>query len=179
VTCENKIVLDTDVISSFAWVERFDIIIELYSPNVIILDVVKDELIEVKHLFNRVNKYIESQDIELIEMDPYSDEGLEYFRLRDELWTIGKGEASCMAYCRYHNCILGSNNFADILNYCKEFDIQIKTTVEIMLEAYENKLIDFRIGSRMWEKMIEKRRKLPYKTFQEAIDIFREKREEN
>lgn len=57
-TCENKIVLDTDVISSFAWVERFDIIIELYSPNVIILDVVKCELIKVKHLFDRVNKYI-------------------------------------------------------------------------------------------------------------------------
>lgn len=179
VTCENKIVLDTDVISSFAWVERFDIIIELYSPNVIILDVVKDELIKVKHLFNRVSKYIESQDIELLEMDPYSDEGLEYARFLKDLWSIGKGEAACMAYCRYHNCILGSNNFADILNYCKKFGIQIKTTVEIMIEAYENELIDFRIGSRMWKKMIEKRRKLPYKTFQEAIDIFREKREEN
>ncbi len=84
-----------------------------------------------------------------------------------------------MAYCRYHNCILGSNNFSDILTYCKKFGIQIKTTVEIMIEAYENKLIDFRIGSRMWKKMIEKRRKLPYENFQEAIDDFREKKEEN
>lgn len=178
-TCENKIVLDTDVISSFAWVERFDIIIELYSPNIIILDVVKDELIKIRHLFNRVNKYIDSEDIEFIEIDPYSDEGLEYFNLRDNLWTVGSGEAACMAYCRYHNCILGSNNFADILNYCNKFGIQIKTTVEIMLEAYESKLIDFRIGTRIWDKMIEKRRKLPYRTFQEAIDNYREKKEEN
>ena len=109
VTCENKIVLDTDVISSFAWVERFDIIIELYSPDVIILDVVKDELIKVKHLFNIVNKYIESEDIELIKLDINADEGLEYGRLLKDIWTVGKGEAACMAYCRYHNCILGSN----------------------------------------------------------------------
>ncbi len=76
VTCENKIVLDTDVISSFAWVERFDIIVELYSTDIIILDVVKDELIKIKHLFNRVNKYIESEDIELIKLDINADEGL-------------------------------------------------------------------------------------------------------
>jgi predicted nucleic acid-binding protein len=179
VTYENKIVLDSDVISSFAWVERFDIVIKLYSPNIIVLDVVKDELIKVKHLFNKVKKYIESEDIELVNIDLNAEEGLEYGHLLKYSWRIGKGEAACMAYCRYHNCILGSNNFADILNYCKEFGIKIKTTVGIMIEAYENKLIDFRIGSRMWKKMIEKRRKLPYKTFQEAIDNYREKREED
>ncbi len=176
-TCENKIVLDTDVISSFAWVDRFDIVIKLYSPDIIILDVVKEELIKVRHLFDIVNKYIESEDIQFIKIDPYSEEGIEYARLLKDLWSIGKGEAACMAYCRYHNCILGSSNFSDILDYCEKFNIRINTTVEIMIEAYKNELIDFRIGSRIWKKMIEKRRKLPYKTFQEAIDEFREKKE--
>lgn len=178
-TCENKIVLDTDVISSFVWVERFDIIVDLYSPEIIILNVVKEELAKVSHIFNRVNKYIESGDVQMVKIDPYSDVGLEYFHLLDDLWSVGKGEAACMAYCRYHNCILGSNNFTDILNYSHEFGIRIKTTVDIMIEAYENKLIDFRVGSRIWERMINKRRKLPYKTFLEALDDFRSRGEEN
>ncbi|MCK4421334.1 hypothetical protein KAW48_06000 [candidate division WOR-3 bacterium] len=168
-TSKKPIVLDTDMISSFAWVKRVDIIIKLYSPEIILLDVVETELSRVPHLLTQVREYIKSRDIDYIKMDIYSKEGKEYARLTSEIWSVGDGEAAGMAYCRYNDCILGSNNFRDILNYCKKYNIKIKTTVDIMLEAFENNIIDKNEGDRIWKRMLSKRRKLPYKTFSGAL----------
>ena len=156
------------MISSFAWVKRVDIIIKLYSPEIILLDVVEEELSKTPHLMEQIDDYIESKEIQFIKMDLYSIEGLEYVHLQRN-WNIGKGEAAGMAYCRYNNCILGSNNFRDIQNYCKKYNIEIKTTVDIMLEAYANSIIDKDEGDRIWEMMLSKKRELPYKTFSEAL----------
>ena len=43
------------------------------------------------------------------------------------------------------------------------------STVDIMAEAYKNRLIDKNEGDRIWERMLSKKRKLPYKTFSEAL----------
>lgn len=169
-TNKKTLVLDTDVISSFAWIKRLDIIIKLYSPNLVLLDVVEGELSNTPHLMVQVDKYIDEGKIKFIELELYSSmEGLKYACLRRNIETIGIGEAACMAYCRYNNYILGSNNFRDILEYCEEHEIEIKTTKDILIEAYENSLIDENEGNKIWKEMKLKQRKLPCETFSDAL----------
>ena len=60
---EPPLILDADFISSFAWVDRLDILEGLYSKRMIILDEVLEELSRVPHLADRVELSIRSGHI--------------------------------------------------------------------------------------------------------------------
>lgn len=60
---EPPVILDADFISSFAWVNRLDILEGLYSKRMIILEEVLEELSRVPHLAPRVKLSISDGQI--------------------------------------------------------------------------------------------------------------------
>ena len=62
----------------------------------------------------------------------------EYARLHR---TFGKGESACMAYCRFHNNVLGSSNLRDILTYCETNGITYLTTVDFLYYAVRRNIM--------------------------------------
>jgi len=90
---EAPILLDTDFLSSFAWVDRMDIIEGLYSKRMIALEEVMVELSKVPHLDDRACFSIMHGHIKRVGMMVGSAEASEYIRLH-ETGRYGSGEAS-------------------------------------------------------------------------------------
>jgi len=53
------LVLDADLLSSFAWVDRLDILEKLFPKQMVVLDEVMNELRRVPHLSTRVQNCID------------------------------------------------------------------------------------------------------------------------
>jgi hypothetical protein len=78
---------------------------------------------------------------------------------------IGSGEAAAIVLTRQYNGILGSNNMRDILPYIQLFNLQHRTSADIMVEALEQRLISEGQGNAIWRDMLQRNRKLPTVTF--------------
>lgn len=163
-----QLVIDTDFISDFACINKFDIVTDLYSPNIILIDVVEEEIKDVESYYIQISKCINKDKIERYEMFYCLKSSHEYLYLNQNQ-GIGKGEAATMAYCKAFSCILASNNFSDILTYCEKHKVEIKTTTDIMIEANKNQLFNSSKGNVLWKKMIKKGRYLPYSSFNKAL----------
>ena len=63
---EPPIILDADFVSSFAWVNRLDILEFFYSKRMVILEEVLEELKRVPHLASRVEESMRNGHIEAV-----------------------------------------------------------------------------------------------------------------
>ncbi len=163
------IVLDTDFVSSFACVDRLDIIEGLYSRRMIVLEEVTEELKRVRYLEDRVCFSIMYGHIRRVQMMAGSAEALEYARLC-ESDRYGSGEAACMAYARCCGGIVASNNLRDVRRYCEERKIQLLTTADVLLRVYHEERLDLPQTESIWRRMVEKRRRLPASSFMEYLE---------
>lgn len=163
------IVLDTDFVSSFACVDRLDIIEDLYSRRMIVLEEVTEELKRVRYLEGRVCFSIMHGHIRRVQMMACSAEALEYTRLR-ESDRYGSGEAACMAYARYCGGIVASNNLRDVRRYCDDWKIQLLTAADVLLQVYDEERLDLTHIDLIWGRMVEKRRRLPASSFTEYLE---------
>ncbi len=161
-------ILDSDFLSSFAWVNRLGILESLYSRRMIVLEEVLEELRRVPHLASRVELSIRNGHIRSEAMRADSPEALRLAELLG-LGKYGTGEASCMAYLTQHDGILGSNNLADIKAFCIENKKQLLTTADVLHQAHETGLIDVNEADEIWAGMLSKRRKLPASSFTEYL----------
>jgi predicted nucleic acid-binding protein len=165
---EPPLVLDTDFVSSFAWVDRMEIIEGLYSNRMIVLEEVMVELERARHLADRVCFSIMHGPIRRMEMMVGSAEALEYIRLHDSD-RYGSGEAACMAYAYYHDGIVASNNLRDVKRYCGDRKIQLLTTADVLMQVYEEERLDLNRVDSIWRRMVEKRNRLPAASFAEYL----------
>jgi predicted nucleic acid-binding protein len=165
---EPPLVLDADLLSSFAWVDRLDILVKLYAKKMIVLDEVLDEISKVKYLADKVQQYIDNRSIKLMCLNATDPEAVELAHLRDE-GSLGKGEAACMAYLKYNYGTLGSNNLSDIKVRCLEKNICLITTQDVIHRAYEKNLITLEEANEIWSEMIRKRIKLPASSFSDIL----------
>jgi hypothetical protein len=165
---EPPIILDSDFLSSFAWVNRMDILEGLYSGRMIVLEEVMVELKQVPHLASRVELSIRNGHIRSETMLANSPEALELAKLL-ELGRYGTGEASCMAYLTQHDGILGSNNLSDIQDFCTQNKKPLLTTAEALHQAYKTGQIKLDEADEIWAGMLSKRRKLPAASFTEYL----------
>lgn len=168
----NCIVLDSDVVSSFAIVKRIDILISLFSKQLILLDFVRDELMRGPKYYHNIKKHIDNGEIIEKNISTSTDQDVlkEYSEITSDYLSVGKGEAIGMAYCYVHDCILASNNFKDIRKYCYEHKIQMLTVSRILYKAYNNNIINHESGVIVYDYMIQKGIKLPYISFNELIN---------
>lgn len=165
---EPPLILDTDFTSSFAWVNRLDILEGLYSKRMIILDEVLEELNRVPHLAARVELSVRNGHIKHVSMFADSPEALQLGKLL-ETGKYGSGEAACMAYLTQHDGILGSNNLSDVKVFCIQNNKCLLTTADVMHQAFKAGLIALDEADGIWSDMISKKRKLPASSFSEYI----------
>ena len=161
---EPPLLLDADFLSSFAWVNRLDILEKLYSGKMIVLEEVMVELSRVGHLASRVQTSIASGSIDLVAMLADSPEALELARLL-ELGRYGRGEAACMAYLKRNKGSMASNNLADVKTFCDANHKFLLTTAQVLHQAYNEGVVGLEDADKIWSDMIGKRRKLPAASF--------------
>ena len=169
---EPPLVLDTDLLSDFAWVNRLDILEKLYAKKMIVLDEVMNELNRVEHLAKKVQHCITNGSIKLIQILASDPEAVELGRLLED-GRLGRGEAACMAYLRYNLGTLASKNLSDIQKLCSDKNIDLVTTPDVIYEAHQKKFISLDEANNIWAAMIQKQRKLPTASFSDFISTLK------
>jgi hypothetical protein len=107
------------------------------------------------------------------EIEASSPEFRRRLRLQEE-YLIGDGEAAIIAYCicakeRGENAVVTSNNMRDILNLCNLFDLRKWSVAMQLVHLYESQSISIETAEECWKKMVSAGRRMPVKTFAEAI----------
>jgi predicted nucleic acid-binding protein len=90
----------------------------------------------------------------------------EYNRLRKQ---FGKGESACMAYCRFHEDVIGSSNLKDIKAYCEIHQIAYLSTMDFIAEAYRMGLMDEAACDFFIYNVKRKGSRLPFDTIREFL----------
>ena len=165
---EPPIILDSDFLSSFAWVNRLDILEGLYSKRMIVLEEVLVELRRVPHLASKVELSIKKGHIRSEAMLADSPEALQLAKFL-ESGRYGSGEASCMAYLTQHDGILGSNNLSDVKAFCNKNKKRLLTTAKVLHQAYKIGQINLGEADEIWAGMLSKKQKLPASSFTEYL----------
>lgn len=126
---KTKIVLDADVIiHSYKGGSLHLLPSILGEYDHIILSKVYEELNRAERAcIDRIITTFHS--LAVVEYNPTGDELREFALLYQ---TSGKGESACMAYCKYHNDVIGSSNLADIRRYCENNGITYLTTFDFL-----------------------------------------------
>ncbi len=165
---EPPLVLDTDFVSSFAWVGRMDILATLYSGRMLLLEEVMEELNRVPYLAGQVRVSVEAGHILREEMLVGSPEALQFIRFH-EAGRYGVGEAACMAYILYRGGILASNSLSDVEAFCVRNGISLLTTPDVLRQLYEQGRLSIGELNHLWVTMLARQRKLPAASFSEYL----------
>lgn len=99
-----------------------------------------------------------------------SPEYLEYAKIKRAKFTIGEGEAHCLAYLRFNNHILASSNLSDIQKYCEAYDITYLTTMDLLCEALRSGEMDEEGCDNFIQKVFTDNGKLPCQFISQYID---------
>ena len=166
---------DTDCLSAFLWINDTNILHELYGGRIVLPEPVYQELCNpaVPHIKHRADMMIHSRDVSVKAIEL----GTEAYTLYSELTrnekgrkSIGRGEAGGIALAKTYNGILASNNYKDIAIYIEKYNLKHIDTGRILTEALEKGLITEEDGNVIWQKMLDKRRKLPAGSFTEYLE---------
>ena len=135
---KKKIILDADVIIHFSKGGALGWLTSIFSNKMYIPDIVYQEALSKKYQ-TEIDNLFNFKLVEELEIKKDINVFREYNLLKKK---FGKGESACMAYCRYHNDVIGSSNLKDIKVYCKENKIEYLTTMDFLAEAYHTGKID-------------------------------------
>ena len=171
-----KIFIDTDCISAFLWVKNESLLTKLYPDRIVMPKPVYDEIDrpQLAWMKQKVDKMISDGNLVVIDLKAGSEEFDLYYKMTQNpdsgYKIIGDGEASSRALAKVKNGIVASNNFRDILTYINDFGLENKTTGDILVEAYNQGLIDENQGNAIWSSMISKKRKIGANSFTEYLN---------
>jgi predicted nucleic acid-binding protein len=167
------IFFDTDCLSAFLWVNKENLITQLYRDRIAIPEQVFSELKKVPPLKDRVVGLKSSKLITICSLDFGTPEADFYLTLTahpDEGYkVIGRGEASAIALARFRGGVLASNNLRDILPYTQLYNLKHITTGHILSEALNKKIITEGQGNAIWKDMLIRGRLLPAATFSDFL----------
>ncbi len=173
-----KYYFDTDCLSAFLWSNALDILERLYGGSMIIPDQVYQELSNprVPHLKKRTDAMIEKQSVALKTMETGTEEYQLYRRLikgNTSNKAIGKGEAAAIVLAYTYKGVLASNNYRDIAFYIETYQLPHIDTGTILVEALHKKIITEPDGNAIWQRMLDRNRKLPAENFFEYLKKMR------
>jgi predicted nucleic acid-binding protein len=173
----DKLYFDTDCISPLLLLGKENILLELYRTRIVLPQQVFIELCKVNSIRAKIGYLQSRSEIEVQPIIAGTPESDLYFKLTASpakgFKTIGRGEASAIALTKVNNGILASNNFKDIMQYIKLYGLKYTTSADILVEAFNNGLIEEYHGNVIWKNMLQMRRFLPTKTFSEYLDKYR------
>ncbi|HHO75911.1 MAG TPA: hypothetical protein ENN05_05730 [Deltaproteobacteria bacterium] len=138
------VVCDTDFLSSFLCVDRFDIILKTISGAILIPQIVYDELKRIESSSNKKLKWIvgklddeiKKKSVQIVDFGIGSPEFQEFKKLTSPPMPIGKGEAMAIAFAKSNNGILASNNLKDIKRFVTAGDILNITSDDLLCLFY-------------------------------------------
>lgn len=134
-----KILLDCDVIIHFIKAGKQLLLPKIFPDQFVILEKVKSELDKRKSSLTEINNFLHYSKIPIESMPLNRDILREYMVLKK---TKGDGEAACMAVARFSGNYIASSNLKDIADYCSEHSIVYLTTMDILLEAYKQGIMN-------------------------------------
>lgn len=173
----SSIVFDNDCLSSFLWVQRPDLLIQIFNDQILVPDPVINELLNLKNtkynwILDILDKYITTGLFKTFQIPVVGDIATEYYKLINEGKPMGSGEASVLSYVRYNGGTAASNNLNDVQKYCRNFGIELICTDDILCIAKAKGFITISEGDNLWEEMKNRKRKLPPYDFNEALRRF-------
>lgn len=128
-----KIVLDTDVLLHFLKGGRLSLLPEIFQEcEYIMLSTTYNELKDKSQRDQIDNQINLIRNITKIEFEPKGEMRRVYAELTQQ---FRRGESACMAYCRFENHVIGSNNTKDIRDYCEANSIAYLTTADFLFYA--------------------------------------------
>lgn len=180
---QTPIIFDTDCLSSFLWIKRFDILNTLFPNQLIIPQVVYDELSKMRKfprysfVFNDLDIELKTNHIQVEDIPVPSTAADEYIDLINPNYIkqIGKGEAAAIVLAKLHNGTLASNNLKDILPHIASGYPPYISTDSILYLYYKQGNMNEEEGCQIWNDMKSKRRALPSYDFNEVIRRFDKK----
>ena len=172
-----KIVLDSDFISSFLAIESLGVPVLILGNHLIIPDVVYDELIASKNegWKAEIDKMISSKLVEKRNLDTGSMEVMKVFYTLTKhpesgYKLIDKGEAAAIALAVCEQGVLASNNLKDVEQYLERYDLPIITTGTLLYDLFENGSYNKENIEDIWQKMIDRGCKLGARSFSEYLE---------
>lgn len=169
-----ELFFDTDCLSAFLWINDTNILQALYRGKIVVPGPVYQELSNpsIPHIKKRVDGLINNNAVRIQQIDV----GTKEYNLYDLLVKgagrkkkIGRGEAAGIALTKTYGGVLASNNYKDIAYYIREYGLKYIDTGYILMEALEKNLITETDGNVIWQKMLDKNRKLPENSFSEYL----------
>ena len=162
-----KILVDCDVLIHFSKAEKLSKLHDLYKKRLIILDIVLDELLKYGGSTVQIRNFITFYKINILDF-PSSDLNTlkEFSKLQKR---FGDGESACMAVAKNYKHYIASSNILDITNYCIKNGIKYLTTMDILKELYDKKMMSIDECDEFIKKVRSKGSKLPDMTMQEYI----------
>jgi predicted nucleic acid-binding protein len=174
---KGKLVLfDADVVIAFAKGGLALYLPSIYPDRGILLNIVKDELVKWSITETIVNN-ITNNTTPRLKLVSLQEDKIEIIKEYATLTGLyGQGESACMAYAKFNDCIVASNNLRDIRKYCEENNIEFYTTIDVLYEGYKLKLYTEEQCDDFLRIMNEKKEKVPYKNLQQYINEKKEKK---
>lgn len=163
---------DTDCLSSFLMTNNEEIILKMYAGRIILPSFVYSEAMKKESLKEKVIGLQEKGYIKKYDIMYGTDEYREYIHLVSNNYSekvIGKGEASAIACVKCQGGILASNNFKDVLYYIEKYKLNYTTTSDILLDAYNDKILTLKQANNIWKQMKEIGNYMPNKTFSDYL----------
>lgn len=171
----SKLFFDADCLSAFLWVNREDILFELYPEKIVLPKQVYDELCHpsIPHFKRKMDRFTQEDKLSIKEILLDTEEYHLYYELafsppKGET-VISKGEAAAIALAKTYNGIIASSNFRDVAKYARKYNLEHMGAGDILVAAFKAEHIDEAEGNNIWHNMLAKRRVLPRPTFTEYL----------
>lgn len=151
---------DSDCLVCFLVVGCCDILQQLFSKVIVPLNV-KDEIMNPstpKIIKENFNKLLKTGFIEIKELISNTEEHDFYNKIKSKR-VIGDGEAAVIALTCKNGGIIASNNLSDVVDYVKEYNLNLITTAFILAKSYEEHIKTEEELDKIWIKMRQKGRK--------------------
>lgn len=167
---------DTDCISAFLWVNKTNILQQLYPGKIIIPQQTYTELSYpyAPHLKQRIDVLIDMGDAKIMDILTESNDYDLYLQMTNNpqngYKVIGQGEAASLILAKTNNGIIASNNLRDIGQYIKDWNLKYTTTADILVESFQKGIITEKDGNVIWTDMLAKKRKIGANSFTEYLN---------
>jgi len=163
-----SILLDSDVVRHFINGGKIHQLSSIFPKRFAMLDKVKNELCRSRAIETIVNNFLIMTKVPIIPFPKQIEIIKEYAILTKQ---FGEGESACMAVAKYQKQFIASSNLKDIAAFCKTNGITYLTTMDILLEAFNNKIFSKKECDEFIAIVKAKGSKLPCNTLDEFIKM--------
>jgi hypothetical protein len=170
-TKDKLILLDADVLIHFFKGEELLLLPKLYPNRLLIIQEVINEL--KTHDYQLIiTTLINTKLVRIYEIPKSLSANILYeiAKIQKEVPSAELGERVCMAIAKHDNKIVASSNIKDIKSYCSANKIEYLTTMDILVQAYQQEIIDEADADYFIYNVKSKGSKLPCNTIKEYLE---------